>query len=242
MYSELKTLYHLALKPIRGADHAARLESFYAGQAERYDAFRERLLPARRDLFRQLPLPQGGVWVDLGGGTGANLEAVGHAIARLSKVYVVDLSPSMLAVARRRAQQAGWTHVECVEADATTFHPPTEGADVVSLSYSLTMIPDWIAAVENARAMLKPGGWLGVADFYVSRKYPGAGRVRHGSLTRWFWPAWFACDNVFLSPDHLPLLERWFHTECVSEKRARIPYLPGLRVPYYTFLGRKCPR
>ena len=48
--SDLRVLYHLALKPVRGADHAARLDSFYAGQAEAYDAFRKRLLAGRAEL------------------------------------------------------------------------------------------------------------------------------------------------------------------------------------------------
>jgi S-adenosylmethionine-diacylgycerolhomoserine-N-methlytransferase len=51
LLSDLKTLYHLVFKPSRGDSHAARMENFYAGQAEAYDGFRERLLPGRRELF-----------------------------------------------------------------------------------------------------------------------------------------------------------------------------------------------
>jgi S-adenosylmethionine-diacylgycerolhomoserine-N-methlytransferase len=101
------------------------------------------------------------------------------------------------------------------------------------------MIPDWYAAVANAEAMLRPGGIIGVVDFYVSRKYPGDGMSRHGWPTRTFWPAWFSIDNVFLSPDHVPLLQQRFETVALSEDRSRIPYLPFGRVPYYVFLGRK---
>ena len=91
--SELSILYHLLLRPVRGRDHAERLESFYAGQADAYDAFRRRLLPGREELYRRIDAPDGGTWVDLGGGTGANLEAVGPRLARLDQLYVVDLSP-----------------------------------------------------------------------------------------------------------------------------------------------------
>jgi S-adenosylmethionine-diacylgycerolhomoserine-N-methlytransferase len=239
MLSELSTLYHLALRPIRGRDHAARLESFYSAQAEHYDDFRERLLLGRRELYSRLPVPDGGVWVEFGGGTGANLEHLGPALSRLAKVYLVDLSPSMLAVARRRIGQRGWTNVEAVEADATEFRPPGDRADMVTFSYSLTMIPDWIAAVDNASRLLRPGGTIGVVDFYVSRKYPAPGTARHRWTTRVFWPAWFGCDNVFLSPDHLPLLERRFQRQWLEESRSRVPYLPWLRVPRYAFIGRR---
>lgn len=238
LFSDLKILYHLTMKPIRGKDHAARMESFYAGQAGAYDDFRKRLLKGREELWQAIDVPEGGVWVDLGGGTGSNLEYFGERIERLKKIYVVDLSPSLLEVARRRAEERGWQQVETVEADATTFRPP-EGADVVTCSYSLTMIPDWFAAIDNARAMLREGGQMGVVDFYVSRKYPADGLKRHGWFTRSFWPVWFAGDNVFPSPDHVPYLHRHFEPVHFTESKARVPYLFFLRTPYYTFVGRK---
>ncbi len=237
--SDLKILYHLALRPIRGRDHADRMENFYRGQAAHYDQFRDRLLRGREEMFRSLPIPQGGVWVDLGGGTGANLERLDDRIRSLAKVYVVDLAPSLIEVARQRTRAQGWDNVEVVCGDATTFRPPEAQADVVTFSYSLTMIPDWFAAVDSAAAMLRPGGTIGVVDFYVSRKHPADGMTRHGWPTRAFWPLWFGIDNVFLSPDHLPMLKRQFETVMLREERARVPYVPLGRVPYYIFIGRK---
>jgi len=110
---------------------------------------------------------------------------------------------------------------------------------VVTFSYSLTMIPDWFAAIENALSILKPGGTIGVVDFYVSRKYAASGLTRHGWWTRTFWPSWFSLDNVFPSPDHVPFLHRHFDVLHFEEHRAKVPYLPGARVPYYLFVGRK---
>ena len=55
LLSDLKILYHLTLKPVRGKDHAARMESFYGGQAEAYDDFRRRLLHGREDLWQAIP-------------------------------------------------------------------------------------------------------------------------------------------------------------------------------------------
>ncbi len=233
--ADLRVLYHLLLKPVRGKSHADRMESFYGGQAAAYDDFRKRLLKGRQELYQQLEVPEGGVWVELGGGTGSNLEFLGDRINRLSKVYVVDLSASLLEMARQRAAERDWQNVEAVEADATTFRP--ERADVVTFSYSLTMIPDWFAAIDNARSMLGGNGQLGVVDFFVSRKYPAEGHSRHGWLTRSFWPAWFSNDNVFPSSDHIPYLHRHFEPIHFSEHRAKVPYLPLVRVPYYIFVG-----
>jgi len=104
----------------------------------------------------------------MGGGTGANLEHLGDRLRLLEKIYLVDLSPSLLAVARRRIADHGWNNVEAAEADATAFRPPDGPVDVVTFSYSLTMIPDWFAALEQAWRLLRPGGLIGVVDFFVA--------------------------------------------------------------------------
>src|SRR5688500_3516452 len=100
--ADLKILYHLALKPVRGKDHAARMENFYSGQAEAYDDFRKRLLKGRQELWNAIRIPDGGTWVDMGGGTGANLEYFGPRLANIGKVYVLDLSHSLLEIAKKR--------------------------------------------------------------------------------------------------------------------------------------------
>jgi len=238
-FSDLRTLYHLALRPIRGKDHAERMESFYSGQAKGYDDFRKRLLKGREELYQSIPIPENGVWVDMGGGTGSNLEFLQDGLQRLKKIYVVDLASSLLKVSQQRFDERGWTNAEAIEADATNFRPPEGQADVVTFSYSLTMIPDWFAAIENAVTILKPGGLIGVVDFYVSRKYPAEGFKRHRWFTRTFWPTWFANDNVFPSPDHVPFLQRHFEPVLFHENRCKMPYMPFVRMPYYQFVGRK---
>jgi S-adenosylmethionine-diacylgycerolhomoserine-N-methlytransferase len=241
LFKDLKILYHLVVKPIRGSDHAARMENFYSGQADGYDDFRRRLLQGREKLWNALDIPEGGVWVDMGGGTGSNLEFFGPRIEQLKKVHVVDLSASLLDVARQRAEDRGWSNVEAVEADATQYAPSSGPVDVVTFSYSLTMIPDWFAALENALAMLKPGGLIGVVDFYVSRKWPAPDQTRHSWFTRSYWPVHFATDNVFPSPDHVPFLHRRLEPLHFSENFGKVPYVPLIRMPYYTFVGRKRP-
>lgn len=234
---DLKTLFHLTLSPIRGATHQERLDSFYGAQAADYDRFRQRLLHGRQELYDKLPTPDGGVWIEFGGGTAANLEFLGERRAALKEIHVVDLSSSLLGVARDRVACKKWDNVIVHEADATTF-APSELADVVTFSYSLTMIPDWYLALENARRVLKPGGTIGVVDFYVSRKYPAPGHRRHGWSTRVFWPTWFSNDNVYPSPDHVPYLHQHFTPVHFEEQRARVPFLPFISMPYYQFVGK----
>lgn len=237
--SDMRVLYHMVFSRGRGNTHAERMESFYGAQARDYDEFRKRLLTGREAMYAAVPVPEGGVWVDMGGGTGWNMENLADSVDRIEQLYVVDLAGSLLKIAADRFAKRGWTNIETVTADATRFRPPGGQADVVTFSYSLTMIPDWFAAIDNALAMLRPGGVIGVVDFYVSRKHPAAGMTRHGWFNRTFWPNWFATDNVFPSSEHLPYLQQHFETVDLLECKCKIPYIPLLRMPYYRFIGRK---
>lgn len=208
--------------------HAERLNRFYGPQAEHYDRFRERLLHGRQALIDRLAPGPGEHVVELGGGTGRNLDFFGSRIATLGSVGVVDLCRPLLAVAERRAREL--SNVRIIEADATRYRPE-HPVDIVYFSYALTMIPDWRAAIDNAIAMLKPGGRLGVVDFHIA---PG-----HGRLARAFWPRWFGHDGVRLSPEHLPYLLDRLETTALQQAFGPVPYLPGLRVPYYVLVGRR---
>ena len=149
-------------------------------------------------------------------------------MASLAGVELVDLCPSLLALARQRAR--GYGNVTVVAADATTWQP-AQAVDRVFLSYALTMMPDWRAVLVNAWSMLAPGGRLGVVDFHL----PG----KPDRLGNRFWRRWFAHGGVHLSDQHLRALASLFLNPQVEQRRAPVPYLPGLRAPYYLFVGSK---
>lgn len=218
--------------------HAERLAAFYAPQAERYDGFRDRLLHGRGALMAMLPLRSGDRVVELGGGTGRNAERLGSRLARLSRYTVVDLCPPLLAQARARA--ARLPALQVVEGDAATWSP-AEAVDCVVFSYALTMISDWQRAIDNAVAMLRPGGVVAAVDFYVSHADPGNGMARHGPLARAFWPRWFRHDGVHLGPERLDRLRDRLRTVVLIERTGNLPFLPGVRVPYYLFMGQRPP-
>ena len=222
----------------KSASHAQNLQSFYGAQAQDYDRFRERLLRGREELIARLlaQLPARARVVELGGGTGRNLDFFGDRLSDIAGFDLVDLCPALLERARQRI--ARYPQVRMIEADATTY-APSAPVDCVYFSYSLTMIPDWRVALANALAMLKPGGLLGVVDFYTSAARPAPGLARHGAFTRYFWPRWFAHDGVRLNPAHLAALRANLPQHELSEHRAAVPYLPLIRVPYYVFVGRK---
>jgi S-adenosylmethionine-diacylgycerolhomoserine-N-methlytransferase len=228
--ADARILWRLLRGQPRAGSHAERLQGFYAPQAARYDAFRARLLHGRGDLIEALEIPAGARVVELGCGTGSNLELLAQArrLETLASVHLVDLCPALLAIARQRA--ARHANVAVNEADATTWQP-ARPVERVLLSYALSMMPDWRGVLDNAWRMLAPGGRLGVVDFHL----PASG----GRVANVFWEKWFAHDGVHLSSQHLPALQARFDTAHVQACRAPLPYLPGLRAPYYRFVGVK---
>jgi SAM-dependent methyltransferase len=103
--------------------------------------------------------------VDLGCGTG------GHAIplsARGYKVTGVDLSPAMLAVARRKAVSQG-TSLDLVEGDIRTVHaggPFDAGLFMFAVLGYLQRNDDVVAALTTARRQIRAGGLLAFDVWY----------------------------------------------------------------------------
>jgi S-adenosylmethionine-diacylgycerolhomoserine-N-methlytransferase len=131
----------------------------------------------------------------------------------------------LLAQARRRF--AGLRGVRVLESDALAYRPSAP-LDAVYFSYSLTMMPDWRRALEHALSLLKPEGLLGVVDFMAPQ----------GTLEQGFWTRWFRHDGVRLDRAHLDALRARTQTVYYRDGRARVPYLPLVRVPYFVYVGR----
>ncbi|NNM00503.1 MAG: methyltransferase domain-containing protein [Gammaproteobacteria bacterium] len=227
--TDMAVLLRLLRGQPSGPDHKARLEAFYAPQATRYDAFRERLLHGRAEMLKRLDIGPGQSVVELGAGTGRNVEFYRHQLDRLAGVELVDLCGPLLEQARQRL--TGQANVRFIETDATTY-VPDQPVDRVYFSYSLTMIPDWRSALQAARNMLKPDGRIGVVDFFIDP-------VRHAALSRGFWQRWFGHEGVRLSAEHLPALERSFATASLERRSGGVPYIPLLRAPYYIYTGTR---
>ncbi|TGO36332.1 hypothetical protein BHYA_0128g00190 [Botrytis hyacinthi] len=284
--SFLRFFYASFLKPHNGDGtengQQDALESFYKAQAGVYDATRKRLLRGRKDMLalvaaqlvnkasRERTHDTKRIWVDIGGGTGWNIEAMSEYVSVpefFSSVYLVDFSPSLCEVARKRFKRLGWKNVKVVCQDARTFRledhedidlevadlsrSPTSnyfsdsntvgGADLITLSYSLSMIPDFYSVIDSLANLLAPSGMVGVVDFYVQsivdlscRNYTGGVINRHVNwLGRLFWRAWFDVDRVNLEAGRRDYLEYRFGTVLSADSRNN---LLGF-IPYYIWLG-----
>ena len=99
-----------------------------------------------------------------------------------------DISQVMLdkAEAKLRGRAA------LVPADAASFDPQTvfgcDGFERVFCAYTLSMIPDWRAALSRGFAAVAPGGRIAVVDFGTMRRWPAPAK----SALR----AWLAAFHV----------------------------------------------
>lgn len=211
------------------------------------------------------------IWVDIGGGTGWNIEQMGEHIdvpTFFHAVYLVDLSTSLCEIARKRFERLGWKNVHVVCEDARIFRlsdyesgveeekrdfsigrsaydndaRDSVGADVLTMSYSLSMIPEFHPAIDSVSNLLAPNGIVGVVDFYVQNQIEFAGRNYTGGsidrhcmwISRVFWRTWFELDRVNLDSARRDYIEYKFGTILSTNRRCR---LLGFRIPYYIFIG-----
>ncbi|SFG04292.1 S-adenosylmethionine-diacylgycerolhomoserine-N-methlytransferase [Novosphingobium sp. CF614] len=145
-------------------DHGALMDQVYRGQRHIYDLTRKYYLFGRDRLIRELDGRPGMAALELGCGTGRNLRLISSSWPGMH-CFGLDISSEMLKNARKRLGTTGTLAL----GDATSFDAPAlfgrAGFDRVVLSYALSMIPDWQAALTRAGAALAPGGSLHVVDF-----------------------------------------------------------------------------
>lgn len=250
--------YHCFVAPFTGSakkkanatiDQQSTLESFYEAQAKIYDATRPYLLKGREQSLQlaiaNLQKKKDLVWVDVGGGTGWNVEYMNSLVGLSSKfkaVYIVDLSPSLLGVAKERFERLGITNVHCILEDACTFRVPHDSVDLITMSYSLSMIPTFHSAIDHLQQLLHKNGVICCVDFGVQSCETTTGRVNTvGGLAnrhipwafRTFWRVWFETDRVFLDPARRDYLEYRFGTL----KSLNLCNKNLGNIPYYIWLG-----
>lgn len=161
-----------------GGDGAARLmDRLYRRQRHVYDVSRRYYLIGRDRLVGGLMPPPGGRVLEIGCGTARNLVAAARRYPG-EPMFGIDLSTEMLRTARRAVEREGLaSRIDLAKADAIRFDPAllfgVPSFSRIFFSYSLSMIPDWSAALEQAVTCLQPGGQLHIVDFGRQERLPG---------------------------------------------------------------------
>ncbi|SRR6266481_5479497 len=161
---------------IQATQQAALMDRVYRHQRHIYDATRKYYLLGRDRLIAGLAPPQGGTILEVGCGTGRNLMAIQRRYPD-AKCFGLDISQAMLDAATVASRRAGLAdRIAFVQGDATAFDPValfgTAHFDRVVMSYTLSMVPDWRAALAQALAVTAPGGRLAIVDFGRGQALP----------------------------------------------------------------------
>ena len=100
-------------------------------------------------------------------GTGLNLPSYPPDV----RLTGIDLTPEMLALARRRARDLGMPVALC-EGDAQALPFPDGTFDTLLCTYAMCSVPDEARTVLEMKRVLKPGGRLILVDHVRSRVAP----------------------------------------------------------------------
>lgn len=117
--------------------------------------------------------------------------------------YGIDLTPSMLARAQRRAEGVGNQRYELREGDAYNLDFLDDNFDVLVNNYMFDLLPerDFLPVLEEFRRVLRPGGRLALVNMTIGRHWYNGAWDRLYRIN----PAWLGgCRGVKL----LPYLQR----------------------------------
>jgi len=123
-----------------------------------YDATHAWPLPLRREARLALGAQRGERVLDVACGTGLNFSHLRELVGEEGYVLGVDVTPAMLDIARQRIARRGWKNVEVREVDAAQLPFPDASFDKAICTFALSIIPDYVRAIEEARRVLVPGG------------------------------------------------------------------------------------
>ncbi|MBX9585285.1 MAG: methyltransferase domain-containing protein [Gemmataceae bacterium] len=144
---------------------------FYDRIADAYDLIADsNEKAARRAGVKALALKPGEAVVELGFGTGNEVLDLAGLVGPTGTVSGVDISPGMLAVARRKlATTPPACPVNLLVGDARSLPFADASFDAAYTSFTLELFPaeDIPAVLSEAKRVLKPGGRLAVVSMSV---------------------------------------------------------------------------
>ena len=123
----------------------------------------------RRATVEGLRLSPGDRVLEIGCGNGRNLAYLREAVGPAGEVVGVDFTPEMLAEAQHKVDEAGWSNVRLICADAAEVQFEPESFDAVFGLMSFSAMPRHDVAIRHASTWVRHGGTFCITD---GRNFP----------------------------------------------------------------------
>jgi SAM-dependent methyltransferase len=187
-----------------------------------------------------IALKPGETVLDLGSGGGIDVLLSGRRVGPTGKAYGLDMTDSMLALARENQRQAGATNVEFLKGEMENIPLPDASVDVVISNCVINLSADKSRVLREAFRVLKPGGRFAVSDVVVRGTVPDsvrssmllwvgciAGALEEQDYRARLWGAGFV--DIDLEPTRIYNIEdaRIFLTEAGVDVDAIAPLVEG---------------
>src|SRR6185503_18910141 len=110
--------------------------------------------------------------LDVGAGSGDQTVLAAQRVGPRGAVLAIDLSASMLDLARQEVRAAGLQNVEARVMDAQRLDLEPGSFDAAIARFSLQFVPDVQRALAEVRRILKPGGRFAAVVFSSVERNP----------------------------------------------------------------------